>query len=169
MKQAVLTVLLLAIPPAPVKGEPLSARPLSTTTAWTSRAESSLAGQDPLLRQILHRQITQRNGGITAAVRIGSGQSIELRLAELDNMPVTELKNASGAPVDLLAALKPTAGLVADETGKPSPAEKSSTTEKPAEQLQVLHQQGTKQAWGGTAKTGAEKVPSPEVAPRATD
>ncbi len=49
---------------------------------------------DPLMNQIMSRQLTQPAGGVTGAVRIGSGQAITLNL------------------IDPLAPLKPVEGLV---------------------------------------------------------
>lgn len=54
----------------------------------------SLVSQDPLMRQILHKQVTQSNGGVTTAVRVGSGQSVEL--AAID--PLAPLKTVVPAP-----------------------------------------------------------------------
>ena len=55
---------------------------------------------DPLTRLILSRQLTQADGGITGAVRIGSGQTIELKA-------VTEKEALSGlAPVEGLKPAK---------------------------------------------------------------
>lgn len=50
----------------------------------------SLVSQDPLMRQILLKQLTQTNGGITTAVRVASGQSVELPAAD----PLSPLKSA---------------------------------------------------------------------------
>ena len=81
--------------------------------ALGARAEMpQMLGSDPLSRQILTKT-AQENGGVTAAVRVGSGQSIELKLAEV-------LPSANAAPItvkmapaatEAYLALKPAAGL----------------------------------------------------------
>ena len=43
-------------------------------------------GNDPLTRQILSKA-AQENGGVTAAVRLGTGQTIELELAPAASSP----------------------------------------------------------------------------------
>lgn len=70
---------------------------MMTMTALSAAAEvhSPIVTNDPLMKQILSRQLTQVAGGVTGAVRIGSGQAITLSL------------------IDPLAPLKPAEGLVA--------------------------------------------------------
>ena len=69
---------------------------------------------DALSRQILTKT-TQENGGVTAAVRVGSGQVVALRITD---------------PSIALAPLKPAAGLV------PKPAKaKRRAARRAAEQL----------------------------------
>ena len=154
MKTTILMMLLMATPAAPALGEP--GAPASMPSA---SKESSLASQDPLMRQILHRQLTQRNGGITAAVRIASGQSIELQLQDLDAKPTDELKDAlnSDPSRNPLAGLKPEAGLVAEQR-QPVPADGSAV--KPTEQLNVIHK--SRKDWGESAKIGADKLSDTE-------
>ena len=74
-------------------------------TALSAAAEvsSPIVAHDPLMKQIMSRQLTQAAGGGTGAVRIGSGQAITLSL------------------IDPLAPLKPVAGLVE----KPAPVKAS--------------------------------------------
>ena len=55
-------------------------------------------GNDPLTRQILSKA-AQENGGVTAAVRLGTGQTIELELAPAASSPPPAL-----APIEGLAA-----------------------------------------------------------------
>jgi hypothetical protein len=145
MKAIILTALLAAAPAAPVFGGPVA----------SGSKESTLASQDPLMRQILHRQLTQRNGGITAAVRIASGQSIELQLSELDIKLSPELKDAlnSNPAGDPLAGLKPEAGLAARE-GKAGPAQE--TAVKPTAQLKVIAK--SRKDWGAGRKTAAKSA-----------
>jgi len=158
MNRLALTVILILTAAAPVLGEP---EPLPQRPAPTSASkESSLVSQDPLMRQILHRQLTQHNGGITAAVRIASGQSIELELVELDIKPADQLKDLPNAArmADLGAGLRPAAGLIA-AASKPVPTGKSRLVKKPKAQLKTLEQQGGRQTWGEGAKGGSEKLP----------
>ena len=156
MKSIVLTLLLMATPAAPALGEPGAPAPMPSAAK-----ESSLTSQDPLMLQILHRQLTQRNGGITAAVRVGSGQSIELQLPDLDAEPTEDIKDAlnPGPSADPLDGLKPAAGLVAAK-GKPVPADGAQAL-KPAEQLDVIH--ASRKDWGESAKAGADRLPDAEA------
>jgi len=153
MKQAVLMALLMAAPAAPAVGEPGTPASMSSASK-----ESSLASQDPLMRQILHRQLTQRNGGITAAVRIASGQSIELQLPDMDVKAPEELKDAlnSNPSADPLSGLKPEAGLVADQ----GQAGAAKGAVKPTAQLKVIDK--SRKDWGEAKKNGAKKLPYAE-------
>ena len=75
--------------------------------ALGARAEMpQMLGTDPLSRQILTKT-AQENGGVTAAVRVGSGQAIELKLSDL-SFPAAQLAPAAASPV---LNLKPAAGL----------------------------------------------------------
>jgi hypothetical protein len=134
MKQAILMVLMMATPAAPALGESGTPAPMPSSAS----KESAMASQDPLMRQILHRQLTQPNGGVTTAVRIASGQTIELQGPDADAQPAEELKDAlnSGAPQDPLGGLKPEAGLTAVQD-KPVPAGAAKAV-KPAAQLKVI-------------------------------
>jgi hypothetical protein len=145
MKRTVLTVLLMAAAAAPALGAPSSA-PVPASPS----KESALASQDPLMRQILHRQLTQRNGGITAAVRVATGQSIELQLPEIDPKPKEALKDAlNSGPGDPLSGLKPAAGLVeAQARAVPASAPRAL---KPAAQLKVIAK--SRKDWGESGKS----------------
>ena len=83
-------------------------------TALGARAElPQMLGNDPLTRQILTKT-AQVNGGVTAAVRVGSGQVIELKLADISASPVPDLlAPAAASPA---VALKPAAGLAPKAT-----------------------------------------------------
>jgi hypothetical protein len=142
MKAIILTALLAAAPAAPAFGGPAS----------SAHKESDLASQDPLMRQILHRQLTQNNGGITAAVRIASGQSIELQMPELELKLSPELKDAlnSNPSEDALSGLKLEAGLTARED-KGGPAQ--GTAVKPTAQLKVI---AKSRKWGEGRKAAAK-------------
>ena len=78
-------------------------------TALGARAElPQMLGNDPLTRQILTKT-AQANGGVTAVVRVGSGQAIELKLADISASPVpAQMAPAAASPV---LNLKPAAGL----------------------------------------------------------
>jgi hypothetical protein len=152
MKQTILMALLMAAPAAPALGEPATSAPVPSSPS----KESAMASQDPLMRQILHRQLTQRNGGITAAVRIASGQSIELQLPDIDAKPAEELKDAlnSDPSGDPLSGLKPAAGLVAgQETAGPADASQALT---PTAQLKAIKK--SRKDWGGAAKSSIVKM-----------
>ena len=148
MKQTVLMVMLMATPAAPALGEPGPSSPVPVSPS----KESAMASQDPLMRQILHRQLTQRNGGITAAVRIASGQSIEIKLPDVDAKPTEELKDAlnSGSSGDPLAGLKPEAGLVARQ--KQPAAADGPKAAKPKAQLKVIEK--SRKDWGDSGQAG---------------
>src|ERR1700722_559526 len=77
--------------------------------ALGARAEiPQMLGTDPLSRQILTKT-AQVNGGVTAAVRVGSGQVIELKLADISAAPFpAQLAPPAVSPA---LALKPPAGL----------------------------------------------------------
>jgi hypothetical protein len=80
-----------------------------------------LMGSDPLSRQILSKT-AQENGGVTAAVRVGSGQVIALQIADVSSAPV----NAALAPAAASPAigLKPAEGL-AEKPVKPAKNKKA--------------------------------------------
>lgn len=101
------------------------------------------AVSDPLMKQIMSRQLTQDNGGVTGAVRIGSGEAIVLSLAD-PLAPAPDLKDAVADP-KALDGLKPAAGL------KPKLA-KAKTRRKPrnaGEQLRKLSDEERKADWSG--------------------
>jgi hypothetical protein len=68
-----------------------------------------MIGNDPLSRQIMSKT-AQENGGVTAAVRVGSGQVIELKMIDTAVAPAAQLAPAAATPI---LNLKPAAGLVA--------------------------------------------------------
>jgi hypothetical protein len=90
-------------------------------SALGARAEGmpQILGTDPLTRQILAKT-AQENGGVTAAVRVGSGQVIVLKLPDATALPPAALAPAAASPA---LALKPAAGL-APKAAK-APARKS--------------------------------------------
>ncbi len=104
---ALLPALLVALPAlcAPVRAE--------------SQVPTGLAvSQDPLVEQIRRRQLTEPNGGVTAAVRLGDGKVLPLQLSSLDmpagygQAPVSGSPEAKGAlaPLKVHPGLLPKAG-----------------------------------------------------------
>lgn len=67
-----------------------------------------MLGSDPLSRQILTKT-AQANGGVTAAVRVGSGQVIKLDLADVTAAPLAA--KMAPAATSAYLALNPTTGL----------------------------------------------------------
>ena len=87
-----------------------------------------MLGNDPLSRQILTKT-AQENGGVTAAVRVGSGQVIALQIADVSSAPfAAPLATAASSPS---AALKPAEGL----TQKPVKAKNRKSIKRAVEQL----------------------------------
>jgi hypothetical protein len=160
MRQAVLMMALAAMPANPLWGQPAAAVPFPVMA--TASKDSALASQDPLMRQILYRQITQDNGGITAAVRVASGKSVVLPVEAIEPKPSDEAPLLAAAQADPSGALTPIAGLQPAK-GQPTPTGKSSTVKKPVDQLKALAKQGTKQNWGEGVKTGSEKPVAVDV------
>jgi len=74
-------------------------------------------GNDPLTRQILSKA-AQENGGVTAAVRLGTGQTIELEFADVSAAPLSAATLAPAAESPLIA-LEPAAGIAAKASAKP--------------------------------------------------
>ena len=119
--------------------------PLGVLALSAFLAAIVVTDQDPLMRQILHRHLTQENGGITAAVRVATGQSIKLQVLDLGTISILGgqpalTRSAGGA----IQGLKPAKGLISEKE-KPSPKKKKVT--KAAEQLKALKKQGEKQSW----------------------
>ncbi|MDE2143997.1 MAG: hypothetical protein KGJ84_16430 [Elusimicrobia bacterium] len=67
-----------------------------------------ILGSDPLSREILTKT-AQVNGGVTAAVRVASGQVIALQIADVSSAPFAAPMAA--AAVSPAAGLKPAEGL----------------------------------------------------------
>ncbi|HXS99993.1 MAG TPA: hypothetical protein VN915_04925 [Elusimicrobiota bacterium] len=70
-----------------------------------------ILGSDPLSRQILTKT-AQPNGGVTAAVRLESGQSVELKLADVTALAPATVKLAPAA-TEAYLKLSPAEGLAA--------------------------------------------------------
>lgn len=75
-------------------------------------AEPAPLAHDPLTNAIMSKQLTLPDGGVTGAVRIGSGQAIALNLASPLVEPAAALKDAVAdktalAPLKVAEGLKP--------------------------------------------------------------
>ena len=105
--------------------------------ALGARAEMpQMLGNDPLSRQILTKT-AQPNGGVTGAVRVASGQTIELKLADASSSsfavrmapaassPVVMLKPAAGLAPKTKAKAKKAPRRAADQLKRVSAADKS--------------------------------------------
>lgn len=109
----------------------------ATLAALGARAETSAVhsvSNDPLMKAILSRQLTATGGGVTGAVRIGSGQTIAI------------------AAEDALSPLKPAAGLAAEPEDEAKPAKKAARkarkpVKKASEQLERVAGDGRKADW----------------------
>ncbi len=108
---------------------------------------TAAAAGDPLLQKILNRQITESNGGVTGVVRIGSGETVNLGMADLAPLtPASPLKDAV-ADVKALGGLKPAAGLAS----KPAKRQKVKAR-RATEQLEKLNAEKRKADWSGRDK-----------------
>lgn len=103
-----------------------------------------ITDQDPLMRQIMRRHLREANGGITAVVRVATGQSIELQLVELGTMSVLGPGALARPAGGTIQKLNPAEGLL---PRKEKPAPKKRKVTKAAEQLKALKRQGEKQSW----------------------
>lgn len=98
--------------------------------AGAARADMTMLGNDPLSKQILS-STSQNNGGVTAAVRVGTGQSIPLNMSDA---PAAVL---APAVTDPAKPLKPAKGLVPK---KPRPRPKfKGIRRKAVEQLKSMN------------------------------
>ena len=106
---------------------------MMTLSAFSAAAETSspTVAHDPLMKQIMSRQLTLADGGVTGSTRLGSGQAITLSL------------------VDPLAPLKPAEGLA------PKPAVKAKARRKVRnvrEQLRKMSEDERRADWSGRGK-----------------
>ena len=101
---------------------------MTMLAALTASAEvsSPMVANDPLMKQIMSRQLTL-GGGVTGAVRIGSGQAITLSL------------------LDPLAPLQPAEGLVE----KPAKAKDTRKVRRADEQLKKMSGEKRSADWTG--------------------
>lgn len=77
-----------------IKTAALAAMMMLAALSASAETASPIVAHDPLLKQIMSRQLTLITGGVTGSVRIGSGQAITLSM------------------IDPLAPLQPVEGLV---------------------------------------------------------
>jgi hypothetical protein len=101
--------------------------------ALTASAEtaSPMVSNDPLMKQIMSRQLTQITGGVTGAVRIGSGQAITLSM------------------IDPLAPLQPAEGLVEKPAPAPARTKASRKPRRADEQLKKMSDDKRAADWAG--------------------
>lgn len=106
---------------------------LSMLTALSAAAETSspLIAHDPLMNQIMSKQLTQPLGGVTGAVRIGSGQAITLTI------------------VDPLAPLKPVEGLAPAPAAGKAAAKTRRKTRRADAQLKKMSEEQRRADWAG--------------------
>ncbi len=116
---------------------------MTMLAAFRASAEvsSPSLNHDPLTNQIMSRQLTVAGGGVTGAVRIGSGQAIALNLADPLVSSSDTLKDAVADP-KALAGLKPAAGLVV----KAKPHRK---IRRVSEQLKKMSDEERRADWSG--------------------
>ena len=86
-----------------MKNAILTALAMTVFGAVSARAEMpQMLGNDPLTRQILAKT-EQANGGVTAAVRLGSGQAVELKLSDISSAPfAAPMAPAAASPLEAL-------------------------------------------------------------------
>jgi len=109
--------------------------------AFAETANPALT-HDPLMKQILSKQLTTPGGGVTGAVRIGSGQAITLNLA--DPLAPAELKDAVADP-KALSGLKPAEGLA----DKPHKAKTRRKVRRDSELLKKMSDDERRADWSG--------------------
>ena len=109
-------------------------------TALGARADMpQMLGNDPLSRQILTKT-TCVNGGVTAAVRLGSGQVVKLELSDVSFAPFpTQMAPAAASPA---VALMPAAGLA------PKAAKVKAKKKTRLAVNQLKHVSKTDKSWG---------------------
>ena len=99
---------------------------------------------DPLMKQIMSKQLTMPDGGVTGAVRIGSGQAITLNLVDPLTTAAEPLKDAVADP-KALTGLKPVEGLVV----KPAKAKARRKIHRADEQLKKFSHDERRADWAG--------------------
>jgi hypothetical protein len=109
---------------------------MTALTALSASAEvtAPTVNNDPLMRQIMSRQLTLPAGGVTGLARLGSGQAIPLSL------------------VDPLAPLKPVAGLAPAAAASPAKAKAARKVRRADEQLRKMSEEKRAADWNGRNK-----------------
>lgn len=110
-----------------IKSALIAAMAMLAALSAAAEVAAPMVAHDPLMNQIMSRQLTMPGGGVTGAVRIGSGQAITLSL------------------VDSLAPLKPAAGLVE----KPAKAKAGRKARRADEQLKKMSEEKRAADWSG--------------------
>ena len=125
-----------------IKTALMSAMLLSGASRAFAETANPTLTHDPLMKQILSKQLTTAGGGVTGAVRIGSGQAITLNLA--DPLTSADLKDAVADP-KALSGLKPAAGLAA----KPVKAKARRKVRRDSELLKKMSDEERRADWSG--------------------
>lgn len=102
-------------------------------------AQQAVVNQDPLMSQIFRRQLTQKNGGVTAVVRVATGQSVELQVPELE-MALSGAAAPSQASASAAAKALNVHSDLAPKT--PAKAAKRRAPKAASEQLKDVHKKG---------------------------
>lgn len=110
-----------------IKTAMLAAMTMMAALSAAAEVTTPTVAHDPLMNQIMRRQLTQPDGGVTGSVRIGSGQAITLSL------------------IDPLAPLKPIEGLAA----KPAKAKARRKVRRADEQLKKMSEDKRSADWAG--------------------
>jgi hypothetical protein len=97
------------------------------TASLSASAQVTALSHDPLMNKIMSRELRLPAGGVSGAVRIGSGQAIALSFA------------------DPLAPLKPTEGLAV----KPTPSKIRRAVRRADEQLKTMSTDPRRADWSG--------------------
>ncbi len=111
--------------------------------------QSAIVSQDPLMRQILHRQLTRKNGGVTSVVRLATGQVIALKVVELNGQPIQGRAQAADPGKITPYGLKTHPNLIKAEKKVSVPTKKAI---KAGKQVKILKEQGRTQKWSGGSR-----------------
>jgi hypothetical protein len=111
-----------------IKTAIFAAMTMLATLSASAETISPMVAHDPLMNQIMSKQLTLPGGGVTGAVRIGSGQTITLSM------------------IDPLAPLKPVEGLVEKPVVKAKARRKVRSA---AEHLKKLSEDERRADWTG--------------------
>lgn len=103
------------------------------SAALSARAEivSPTVTHDPLMNQIMSRQLTLPAGGVTGSTRLGSGEAITLNM------------------IDPLAPLMPAEGLVEKPVKPKAAAKGASKVRRTVDQLKKMSRDERRADWSG--------------------